>query len=226
MPRLAPFREPIYGGSSLQCSIPLWQFFLYWLAGPNAPQHPCPSNVDQRAWEEAQRDNPDPDKLVPYLVVGFDELLQQAQERQTEAAKMNDLAQRLREMVGSRVQQSRRAAAAAEACRRKHVEQRHRLLQVMQKMELLRCINLPLHDEERRLRDRLEQVMVHQQGLRQRLKELVAWQSQASVRGSYSEAFKSDSSLPLFRPSYIASLWGATPPRNANVAELVSADAV
>ncbi|XP_030836901.1 nucleoporin p54 isoform X2 [Strongylocentrotus purpuratus] len=118
-----------------------------------------PLGYDPRLWRQAQLDNPDPDRLIPVPLVGFDviktRLEYQQQETQQHQARLdlvNKDLERLQE------QQNTLQARIAEN-KRRHLELSHRVLQVMAQQEVQRKQGVSIQLEEEHLRTQHEGLM-------------------------------------------------------------------
>lgn len=118
-----------------------------------------PANVDDQLWALAVRDNPEPTRLTPVQALGFQDL----QKRVAEQAKQTE----------QHARQVREAEAFVEACRRKHtqiVESQlpalrrthaalaHRVLCLMQRLEVVRRRGQPMSPDEEGLFARLDKL--------------------------------------------------------------------
>jgi Nucleoporin complex subunit 54 len=90
--------------------------------------------------------------------------------------------QRLQNTVEALQQAVHRTDAAMESSRRRHLTQTNRFLELMAKVELVRCMNLPLNIEEMRLREKLEHVRHDIQKPQADLNEVVTLQQQVERR--------------------------------------------
>ncbi|XP_041459535.1 nuclear pore complex protein Nup54-like [Lytechinus variegatus] len=124
----------------------------------NYLQNP-PLGYDPRLWRQAQLDNPDPDRLIPVPLVGFDviktRLEYQQQETQQHQARLDLVSKDLEKL---QEQQDTLQARIAEN-KRRHLELSHRVLQVMARQEVQRKQGVSIQLEEEHLRTQLEGLM-------------------------------------------------------------------
>ncbi|XP_071500029.1 nucleoporin p54-like [Diadema antillarum] len=118
-----------------------------------------PLGYDPRLWRQAQLDNPDPERLIPVPLVGFDvlktRLEYQQQETQQHQARLDLMSKDLEKL---QQQQNALQAKIAEN-KRRHLELSHRVLQVMAKQEVQRKQGVSIQLEEEQLRTQLEGLM-------------------------------------------------------------------
>uniref|UniRef100_A0A8R1Y4D3 Nup54 domain-containing protein n=1 Tax=Onchocerca volvulus TaxID=6282 RepID=A0A8R1Y4D3_ONCVO len=115
-----------------------------------------PAGFDSQIWQQAVRDNPDPDKLLPYPIRGFEQLRKrqelQAAEIRLEERVIEELKQRL-------VQINSRLTAGQNQCsyqRQRHKELSHRLLRCVAMQSLLQQYTFSIDCAEEKLETRLE----------------------------------------------------------------------
>ena len=119
------------------------------------PVPPKPPQVSENDWLEAVVRNPDASLYIPIALVGAEALqarLGWQQERANSFAKGGELLEGARDSLIARVQRAKGDVAAQE---RIHMGLRKRLLEVMRKVELVRCVNIPFQHEEINLMKRL-----------------------------------------------------------------------
>jgi Nucleoporin complex subunit 54 len=127
---------------------------LQWLHGmgssgnvmPMAP--PKPPQVSEEDWYKAVVHNPDPMNYMPVALVGADALsarLAWQQERASQLAKDAATIQNSHETAKALYEQAYRRI---EQLQRDHANNRRRLLIIMRKVEVVRCMNLPLQPAE------------------------------------------------------------------------------
>ena len=120
---------------------------------PIAP--PRPPQVSEEEWNHAVVRNPDPMSYMPVPVVGADALSVRVAWQQTQATQLASQAEMVaksHETVKALYAQGRNRL---DDIRRTHANHRKRLLDVMRKVEVVRCMNQPLQQDEVRARDQL-----------------------------------------------------------------------
>eukprot|EP00903_Cladosiphon_okamuranus_P017804 g16385.t1 len=131
-----------------------------------------PANIDDKAWKKAEEDNPDPTKLTPVAVVGWENLKTRLVGQQKEMQKMTEFVALLQNRTGAGLLSVAMVRTKMEAARRRHLAQAHRFLKLQRKLDAVRCMNKPLSDPERQLRMRLEGVHRALGPPQQKLKDL------------------------------------------------------
>ncbi|XP_071951440.1 nucleoporin p54-like [Antedon mediterranea] len=115
-----------------------------------------PMGYDPRLWSQAKMDNPDPEKLIPVPMVGFDvlrlRLEKQNQETKNHQGRLDLVAKDISTLQN---QQSTLQAKIAEH-KRKHIEMSHRVLKLIARMEVQRKAGLAIQHDEEQLRTQLE----------------------------------------------------------------------
>jgi hypothetical protein len=116
---------------------------------------PKPPQVSEQDWFLAVAQNPDPKLFIPTALIGAEALQARLGWQQDRANTFSrgvaDLAE-TREIMDRRAERYKEHMAALE---RIHMGLSKRLLEVMRKVELVRCMNLPFQMEERNLMERL-----------------------------------------------------------------------
>ncbi|XP_022647916.1 nucleoporin p54-like isoform X1 [Varroa jacobsoni] len=137
-----------------------------------------PNGIDQLLWEQAKSDNPDPKRMVPVPIIGFEDLKRRMDSQQAlQAGQMDRLQKMAREAeeLEKRCEQSR---ARVDEFRSKQQNLSHRVLTVMVAFEINRKIGLGIQADEETLKASLEDIMNEMDHLnRGKLNEL-----QASVK--------------------------------------------
>eukprot|EP00752_Nemacystus_decipiens_P017929 g16072.t1 len=131
-----------------------------------------PADIDDKAWKKAEEDNPDPSKLTPVAVIGWENLKIRLVGQQKEMQKMAEIVTLLQNRTGAGLRSVAVVRTQMEAARRRHLAQAHRFLKLQRKLDAVRCLNKPLSDPERQLRMRLEGVHRSLGPPQQKLKDL------------------------------------------------------
>ncbi|CAE1242890.1 NUP54 [Acanthosepion pharaonis] len=136
-----------------------------------------PAGIDPLLWQQAKKDNPDPESFVPIPIVGFQQLQQRLkqQEQQTKChqSRIDLIAQELNELQNKH----RNTIARVEEAKRKHLNLGHRLLKVIAKQEVYRKLGVAMQDTEEQFRAQLEALqseLNHPTQFKGRLNELLS----------------------------------------------------
>jgi Nucleoporin complex subunit 54 len=151
---------------------------LQWLHGigaggqimPIAP--PQPPQVSEEEWNKAVVQNPDPMSYMPVPMVGADSLSARVSwqhERAKQLAKDAESIQASHETVKDLFAQGQKRL---EEIRRAHSNHRKRLLNVMRKVEVVRCMNQSLQPDEVRVMEELRKLEHETQRARSYVAEL------------------------------------------------------
>mmetsp|Transcript_26659 Transcript_26659/g.38992 ORF Transcript_26659/g.38992 Transcript_26659/m.38992 type:complete len:475 (-) Transcript_26659:294-1718(-) len=121
---------------------------------------PRPSHVETHEWNDALARNPDPSNYAPVCIIGSEALAKRASEQQQRAKMYASHVAKLRSTLEEMKSGSARMSEDANRyAAREHDALRKRLLDVMRKVEIVRCMNLPLQPAERDAGDRLKLVL-------------------------------------------------------------------
>lgn len=137
---------------------------------------PKPPQISQEEWTKAVVNNPDPHNYMPIALMGGVALQGRVSWQQSRAKELSNNAailQKSHETVQQRVSQTLEQLDQKLAS---HKELQHQLLQVMKKVEVVRCMNQPLQPDEFQVLQRLQQVM---QKLEQLQRVMVGLQDKA-----------------------------------------------
>ncbi|CAM9440053.1 unnamed protein product, partial [Pylaiella littoralis] len=116
-----------------------------------------PAYMDDKTWKKA-KDNPDPSKLAPVALIGWENLKERLVGQQKEMQKMAEFVALMQNQTSTGLRSVALVRTQMEASRRRHLAQAHRFLKLQRKLDAVRCLNKPLSDPERHLRMRLEGV--------------------------------------------------------------------
>ena len=132
---------------------------LQWLMRGQRVPPPKPPTVSEKEWLEAVVRNPDPESYMPVALNGAVELQTRVAWQQDRA---NAFAKNLHGIQAARAtlqQRCDRMETYLQTLTRIHTTLRTRLLEVMRKVELVRCMNLPLQQDEVTLKQRLVETL-------------------------------------------------------------------
>ena len=113
---------------------------------PVAP--PRPPQVSERDWEQAVVRNPDHTHCMPVALVGAEALqgrLGSQQERANSIAEQRKALEDCRDVIQQRYESVK---AQIHAAQQRHIRQRQKLLDIMQRVEIFRCYNNSLQPDE------------------------------------------------------------------------------
>ena len=117
-----------------------------------------PEGCDQTKWALAEDDNPDPDIYDLKYEVGISALIKREEEQ---SKNIDDLKQYLKwsqDVFQAVEKHSRNTSKKGKYLLKKQKDLQQKLLQIMQKVEVMRCHGRPVSFEEQRLRDDLERI--------------------------------------------------------------------
>uniref|UniRef100_A0A7S1D274 Nucleoporin Nup54 alpha-helical domain-containing protein n=1 Tax=Cyclophora tenuis TaxID=216820 RepID=A0A7S1D274_CYCTE len=135
-----------------------WQF-THQQSGGGLAAPPRPPQVSEKDWLDAIVKNPNPQAYIPSALVGAEALqarLGWQQERANDLEKAANSLKSVREDLQKRVEQYQQAL---QDLHRRHDDIRKRMLAIMMKVEIARCMNMPLQKDEILLAQRLVKIM-------------------------------------------------------------------
>jgi len=127
-----------YDPSSADCRF---QTVFYNKVEPHTVgQYVKPPLANVRLWDAAVSHNPDPATLVPSLAIGFDDLTKRIAQQDKAAAAFNATLATISKSIETMVHGHESATLASlHALQRTHAQQSHRLLQLMNRVELAKA---------------------------------------------------------------------------------------
>jgi hypothetical protein len=131
---------------------------LRWMHGMSTgiiPMPPRPPQVSEKQWMRAVVENPDPENYVPHPLVGANELQTRIGWQQTRALDLANHATSLHQAHETLQERLRLALQDTHAKARRHVALRKRLMDVMRRVELTRCLHQPTQPDELKASQRL-----------------------------------------------------------------------
>ncbi|KAI9243577.1 nucleoporin complex subunit 54-domain-containing protein [Sporodiniella umbellata] len=146
-----------YDPKSSHCRF---RHYFYNLVSPQEVHlYQMPIDHDPKEWETAQKENPDPTKLVPALAIGFDDI----QKRIDQQNKLSEAHQaKLRELqtILNTIKEIHlvKAMTKLNECKQKHMEMTQRLISFMKYDQVLRSKGLSITAQEEAMLARLENV--------------------------------------------------------------------
>ncbi|XP_075226306.1 nuclear pore complex protein Nup54 [Lycorma delicatula] len=115
-----------------------------------------PAGIDARLWKQAQHDNPDPDKLLPVPIIGFNDVRWRARCQEQETKVHQAVLDRIAEDIADLQRRHSNTVAKIAEYKQRFVQLEHRVLKVLVKQEISRNIGVALRPEEEILRSQLE----------------------------------------------------------------------
>lgn len=117
-----------------------------------------PAGIDPIVWKQAQADNPDPERLIPMPLLGFNELRWryhcQVEETKRHSAFLDAIAEEILKIRS----ENEAARLKINEYKQKVVELEHTILQVMVKQQISRNLGVALRPEEEMLRSQLDTI--------------------------------------------------------------------
>ncbi len=164
-PNAADPMNPAFVGNDIPSSLCAFSAILYdplpseyRARGGGQLSVPRPSHVDGRAWTEALARNPDPGELMPVPLVGARALHSRIVNQQERADALATHAGKLRETL---LYLENSASSSRDVMARSNMEQdalRRRLLEIMRKVEIVRCMGQPTQRAEMEAQHRLGEI--------------------------------------------------------------------
>lgn len=115
-----------------------------------------PVGIDSLLWEQAKKDNPDPQRLIPVVITGFSELKKRQKLQEQETMQHQKRISLISEEIADLQHNHVTTMAKLTQFKRKHLELSHRILEIMIKQECLRKSGYSVHADEEQLRAQLE----------------------------------------------------------------------
>jgi nuclear pore complex protein Nup54 len=120
-------------------------------------QYKKPDNVDNKLWQQAERNNPDTKHLIPVQAVGFQDLQKRIQEQNKAQQEMDQKVENERKtLIGLQQQFELTTKVEMQELKKTQADLSHRLLKAMTKLELYRTRDQPLINQEIEFRKQLE----------------------------------------------------------------------
>ena len=109
---------------------------------------PKPPHISNQVWNEALARNPDPNELCPVPLIGATSLHSRLISQQEKANALSSHATQLRSTLDFLSKTASQSYNAIQFHIQKQDELNHRLLELMRKIEIIRCMNQPIQDAE------------------------------------------------------------------------------
>jgi nuclear pore complex protein Nup54 len=194
--------------NSIPSSLYAFTAILY---DPLPPEHrtqgggqlsvPKPMHISNQVWNEALARNPDPRELMPVALVGAAALHCRIVSQQEKVNVLATHAEKLRENLQFLERIARLSKDGIQNSNAEHEALRRRLLEIMRKVEIIRCMGQPIQHAEveaqQRLGEIIKKVNIIGESL-SNLEELGKQQARAwRMRGETIESRSDFGSLPL-----------------------------
>lgn len=149
---------------------------------------PRPPQINDRDWKKAVVNNPDPNNYVPTPIIGAVALQGRVSNQQARAKQFADSAIQIQKNF--EFIRQRQAIARQELMERdrKYATLRRRLLELMMRVEVARCLNKPLQADEHRVKQRLASLLKQVEQLRGAFVTLQDQAKTLSVSGNRGDA--------------------------------------
>lgn len=207
-PHAADPMNPALASNNIPSSLCAFTAILY---DPLPPEYrtqgggqlsvPKPMHTSNQVWNEALARNPDPRELMPVALVGAAALHCRIVSQQEKVNALATHADKLRENLQFLERTSQSSRAAILNSNVEHEALRRRLLDIMRKVEIIRCMGQPIQRAEVEAKQRIGEIMKQVNVIGKslaNLEEIGKQQAQAwRVRGATIEARSDFGSLPL-----------------------------
>jgi nuclear pore complex protein Nup54 len=120
---------------------------------------PPPAGVSEKEWQNAVVNNPDPENYMPMALVGGVALQARVSWQQDSAKKLAENAAILQKSLTTIKDRATRAKQDIEEKARRHAVLRKRLLDLMRRVELARCMNQHIQEDEIKAIQRLRKIL-------------------------------------------------------------------
>lgn len=183
--------EKAYNTTSSSCRF---QYVFYNKVSPDeVKRHKKPDLANPRLWEQAERNNPDPNVLVPVLCVGFEDLQKRISAQDHAFAQYQKTLDAIRNQVLlMKQEQEAKCKLRIAALRKATTDLSHRVLSVISHIELQRAREFPLLPPEVDFRRKLEHIkrqLAKPAQFQARATELASLvRMQSSTRGAEADA--------------------------------------
>jgi nuclear pore complex protein Nup54 len=148
--------------AAYECHNPESRFqFMFYnkISATEAQRYQKPPHVNQKLWQQAVRNNPDPKSLVPSLAVGFDDIKNRiVQQDRANQVYQKQLQEIQKVIVHMRQRYKSVTKVKVAEFRQHHTKLAHRLLKLVHKIQMLQTHGYPILNEEITFRKKLENI--------------------------------------------------------------------
>ncbi|KAK2149457.1 hypothetical protein LSH36_451g01007 [Paralvinella palmiformis] len=117
-----------------------------------------PAGIDNRIWQQARLDNPDPERFIPVPMIGFTELHDRLKQQEQQTGLHQNRLDKIASDMASLQRNHGDMLSKIEECKRRYLDLSHRVLQVMVKQEIYRRMGYVIQADEEQLRTQLETI--------------------------------------------------------------------
>ncbi|ODM91325.1 DBH-like monooxygenase protein 1 [Orchesella cincta] len=114
-----------------------------------------PPGMDVRVWKKAQEDNPDPENMIPFPLIGAEALKKRLDAQKKESAQHQQRLKVIGEEVASLANRHVNMNAELQQMRRRFTTLSHRILSAILRLLMIQMKDLPVQPEEENLRRQL-----------------------------------------------------------------------
>jgi hypothetical protein len=207
-PHAADPMNPALASNNIPSSLCAFTAILY---DPLPPEHrtqgtgqlsvPKPMHISNQVWNEALARNPDPRELMPVALVGAAALHCRIVSQQEKVNTLASHAEKLRENLQFLERTARSSKNVIQNSNVEHEALQRRLLEIMRKVEIIRCMGQPIQRAEVEAQQRLGEIMKQVNTIGKSLANLEEMGKQQArawrVRGTTIESRSDFGSLPL-----------------------------
>ena len=162
-----------------------WQWtMMNATGGLRHPIPPTPTIVSEQDWIDMCVRNPDPDSYMPAAMMGADALQTRLASQQDRSQNLQKNLDTLQDAHTSLQAKRDRFESDVASLRTIHARLRQRLLDMMRKVELVRCRNLPIQADEAKLAQQLHLLSTQVAQMAQLMAQLHQQAQSASTRPS------------------------------------------
>lgn len=159
------------------------------------------AGIDPLLWQQAKLDNPDPEKLIPVPMIGFNELKRRLKYQEHETKQHQERLDIIAEDISELKRRHSTLLAKISEHKRKQIDLGHKVLKIMAQQEVMRKYGYAIQADEEQLRVQLEAIQAELNAPTQfkgRLKELLSqirMQNHVGTTFGESERYSLDESL-------------------------------
>jgi len=161
-------RNPALASNNTPSSLCAFTAILYDALPPEHRSHsqggghlsvPKPAHISNSVWNEALARNPDTNELMPTPLVGAPALHSRIVSQQDKANSLAEHAKKLRETLHFLEKAAKSSQTSITHSNSEQEVLRRRLLEIMRKVEIIRCMNQPTQTAEIQSQQRLNEII-------------------------------------------------------------------
>ncbi|KAJ5079834.1 nucleoporin p54 [Anaeramoeba ignava] len=116
-----------------------------------------PDNMDETLWNYSLQNNPDPERLVPIQISGFQDLKTRTEQQKSSIDLQKKELENLSELINElKTNNEFNLKQKYQLCQERQVKLSHKLLRVLSKLEVLKRGETPFSEEEENFRNKLQ----------------------------------------------------------------------